>query len=103
MRRVRARCSDPGDAALIDLYRDHSVAPLLILRRRLRAVFGCYCCHRSFWFHCIPEVLSFTRQWDSIVAGGPQGGNTADDLVRVAGLGLADVEASVVDLHQSLG
>ena len=46
--------------------------------------------------------LDLTRQWDSIVAGGPQGGITAGDLVRVAGLGLADMEASVVDLHQGL-
>ena len=38
VRRVRARCSDPGDAALVDLYRDHSVAPLVDLWRRLRAV-----------------------------------------------------------------
>ena len=29
-------------------------------------------------------------------------GITADDLVRVTGLGLADMEASVVDLHQGL-
>ena len=36
--RTRARCSDPGDGALVDLYRDHSVAPLVDLRRRLRAV-----------------------------------------------------------------
>ena len=35
VRRVRARCSDPGDGALVDLYRDHSVAPLVDLRRRL--------------------------------------------------------------------
>ena len=28
--------------------------------------------------------------------------STAGDLVRVAGLGLADMEASVVDLHQGL-
>ena len=38
VRRIRARCSDPGDGALVDLYRDHSVAPLVDLRRRLRAV-----------------------------------------------------------------
>ena len=46
--------------------------------------------------------LELTRQWDSIVAGGPHGNITADALVQVAGLGLADMEASVVDLHQSL-
>ena len=33
VRRARARCSDPGDGALVDLYRDRSVAPLVDLRR----------------------------------------------------------------------
>ena len=91
VRRVRARCSDPGDAALVDLYRDHSVAPVL----DVIAAIG-----RSGF--TVSRGLELTRQWDSIVAGGPQGGITADDLVRVAGLGLADMEASVVDLHQGL-
>ena len=36
--RTCARCSDPGDGALVDLYKDHSVAPLVDLRRRFRAV-----------------------------------------------------------------
>ena len=85
MRRVRASCSDPGDAALVDLYRDHSVAPLVDLRRRLRAVLD-----------VVSRGLELTRQWDSKVA------ITADAVVRVAGLGLADMEASVVDLHQGL-
>ena len=38
VRKARARCSDPGDGALVDLYRDCSIAPLVDLRRRLRAV-----------------------------------------------------------------
>ena len=29
--RIRGRCSDPGDGALVDLYKDHSVAPLVDL------------------------------------------------------------------------
>ena len=96
MRRVRA---DPGDAALVDLYRDHSVAPLVDLRRRLRAVLDVIAAIGRSGF-TVSRGLELTRQWDSIVAGGPQGGITADDLARVAGLGLADMEASVVDLHQ---
>ena len=46
--------------------------------------------------------LELTRQWGSFVAGGPQGNITAGDLARISGLGLADMEASVVDLHQTL-
>ena len=91
VRRARARCSDPGDGALVDLYRDHSVAPLVDLRRRLRAVLDVIAAIGRSGF-TISRGLELTRQWDSIVAGGPQGGITADDLVRVAGLGLAEME-----------
>ena len=98
VRRVRATCSDPGDAALIDLYRDHSVAPLVDLRRRLRAVVDVIAAIGRSGF-TVSRGLELTRQWDSKVAGRSQGGITADDLVRVAGLRLADMEASVVDLH----
>ena len=36
------------------------------------------------------------------MAAGPQGNITADDLARISGLGLAGMEASVVDLHHGL-
>ena len=52
-RRIRARCSDPGDGALVDLYRDHSMAPLVDLRRGAQGCPGCYSCHWSFWLHCV--------------------------------------------------
>ena len=50
----------------------------------------------------VSRGLELTRQWVSIVAGGPQGNVTAEALARVAGLGLADMEASVIDLHHGL-
>ena len=77
------------------------MAPLVDLRRRLRAVLDVIAAIGRSGF-TVSWGLELTRQWDSIVAGGPQGNITADDLVRVAGLGLADMEASVVDLHQGL-
>ena len=46
--------------------------------------------------------LELTRQWDSIVAGGPKGTVTAKALARVAGLGLAEIEVSVAGLHLGL-
>ena len=101
MRRIRARCSDPGDGALVDLYRDHSVAPLVDLRRRLRAVLDVIAAIGRSGF-TVSRGLELTRQWGSIVAGGPQGNITAEALARVAGLGLADMEASVTDLHHGL-
>ena len=95
VRRIRARCSDPGDGALVDLHRDHSV------RRRLRAVLDVIAAIGRSGF-TVSRGLELTRQWGSIVAGGPQGNVTAEALARVAGLGLADMEASVVDLHQGV-
>ena len=43
MHSARARCADPGDGAQVDLYRDSSIAPLIDLRRRLRAVLDVVC------------------------------------------------------------
>ena len=101
VRRIRARCSDPGDGALVDLYRDHSVAPLVDLRRRLRAVLDVIAAIGRSGF-TVSRGLELIRQWGSIVAGGPRDTVTAEALARVAGLGLADMEASVTDLHHGL-
>ena len=99
--RTRAWCSDPGDGPLVDLYRDHSVAPLVDLRRRLRAVLDIIAAIGRSGF-TVSRSLELTRQWGSIVAAGPQGNVTADDLARISGLGLAGMEASVADLHRGL-
>ena len=101
MRRARARCSDPADGALVDLYRDRSVAPLVDLRRRLKAVLDVIAAIGRSGF-TVSWSLELTRQWGCIVAGGPQGIVTAEAIARVAGLGLADMEVSVADLHHGL-
>ena len=77
------------------------MAPLVDLRRRLRAVLDIIAAIGRSGF-TVSRGLELTRQWSSTVAGGPQGNITAGALARVAGLGLADMEASVVDLHQTL-
>ena len=38
--RTRARCSDLGDGALVDLYRDHSVAPLVDFEEEAQGCLG---------------------------------------------------------------
>ena len=101
VRGARARCSDPGDGALVDLYRDRSVAPLVDLRRRLKAVLDVIAAIGRSGF-TVSRGLELTRQWGCIVAGGPQGTVTAEAIARVAGLGLADMEVSVADLHHGL-
>ena len=77
------------------------MAPLVDLRRRLRAVLDVIAAIGRSGF-TVSRGLELTRQWDSIVACGLQGTITTDALVRVAGLGLADMDSSVVDLHQGL-
>ena len=86
---------------MVDLYRDRSVAPLVDLRRRLKAVLDVIAAIGRSGF-TVSRSLELTRQWGSIVAGGPKGTVTAEAIARVAGLGLADMEVSVADLHHGL-
>ena len=86
MRRARARYSDPGDGALVDLDKDRSIAPLVGLRRRQRAVLDVIAaiCRSGF---TVSRGLELTRQWGSVVAARPKGTVIAEALARVAGLG----------------
>ena len=101
VRKARARCADPGDGAQVDLYRDHSIAPLADLRRRLRAVLdtALAICRSGF---TVSRGLELTRQWDAIVAAGPMGTVTAGALERVSGLDITEVGAAVAGLHLDL-
>ena len=101
VRKARARCADPGDGAQVDLYRDSSTAPLVDLRRRLRAVLDVLTAVRRSGFS-VSGGLELTRQWDAVVAAGPMGTVTAIDLERISGLGLVDMEVSVAGLHLEL-
>ena len=55
--------SDPGDGVLVDLYKDHSVAPLVDLRRRLRAVLDIVAAIGAFQAFTVSRGLELTRQW----------------------------------------
>ena len=72
VRKARARCADPGDGAQVDLYRDASAAPLVDLRRRLRAVLDVLVAIRRSGFS-VSRGLELTRQWDAILVSGPVG------------------------------
>ena len=55
--KVRKACgnaSDVHDAADVFLYRDSSIAPLLDMRRRFKAVMGVLGCHDSVWCLSFP-------------------------------------------------
>ena len=101
VRKARARCSDPGDGAQVDLYRDTSIAPLVDLRRRFRAVLDVIGAMRRSGFS-VSRGLELTRQWGAITAGGPMGTVTSGALERASGLGLADMEVFVAALHLDL-
>ena len=101
VRKARARCAHPGDGAQVDLYRDASVAPLVDLRRRLRAVLDVLAAVRRSGFST-SRGLELTRQWDAVVAAGPMGTVTASALERASGLGLEDMEVFVAALHFDL-
>ena len=53
VRKARGNVADVQDAADIFLYRDASIAPLLDVRRRLKAVMDGWC-HDSLWYFSFP-------------------------------------------------
>ena len=79
VRKARARCFDPGDGAQVDLFRDASVAPLVDLRRRFRAVLDVLGAVRRSGFS-VSRGLDLTRQWGAIMAAGPMGNVSAGAL-----------------------
>ena len=101
VRKARARCADPGDGAQVDLYRDASAAPLVDLRRRLRAVLDVLVAIRRSGFS-VSRGLELTRQWDAILVSGPMGTVTAEALDRASSSGLSDMEVLVAALHLDL-
>ena len=101
VRKARARCSDPSDGAQVDPYRDTSVAPLVDLRRRFRAVLDVIGAIRRSGFS-VSRGLELTRQWSAIAAAGPLGTVTSDALERASRLDLVDLEVFVAALHLDL-
>ena len=91
-----------GDATPLGLFRREVFAWVGVLRalvrfvwagprcvglgRRLRAVWDVIAAIGRSGF-TVSRDLELTRQWGSVVAGGPQGTVTAEALARVAGLG----------------
>ena len=54
VRKARGNAADAHDAADVFLYRDSSVAPLLDMRRRFKAVMDVLGCHDSLWSLSFP-------------------------------------------------
>ena len=101
VRKVRGCAANAHDAADVFLYRDSSIAPLLDLRRRFKAVMELL----DAMIRCgvsLSRSLELSAQWDRILAFGPFYPVTLDDLQVVRGVGLGDFYHVVCGIHRRL-
>ena len=70
VRKARGNVADARDAADVFLYRDSSIAPLLDLRRRFKAVMDVLGAMIRFGIS-LSRSVELTAQWDRILALGP--------------------------------
>ena len=101
IRGARANAADALDAADVFLYRDFSVAPLLDMRRRFKAVMDIL----DAMIRCGVSLLrsvELTAQWDQILAIGPIYPVTGDDLSAGCNLGIGAFFGVVAGVHRRL-
>ena len=102
VRKPRDNAADAYDAADVFLYCDSSIAPLLDMRRRFKAVIGVlYAMIRHGV--SLSRSVQLTFQWDRILAVGPWYPVSIDDLSAVRGLGIGDFYRVVSGVHHRLG
>ena len=70
MRKARGNVADVHDAADVFLYRDASIAPVLDMRRRFKAVMDVLDAMIRYGVS-LSRSLELTAQWDRILALGP--------------------------------
>ena len=70
MRSARPRCADPGGGAQVDLYRDGSIAPLVDLRRKSRAVPDVVGSSGRSGY-TLARGLELARQWRKVIRSSP--------------------------------
>ena len=83
------------------LYRDSSIAPLLDMRRRLKAVMDVLNSMVRFGIS-FARFVELTSQWDKILAVVPLYPVTLGDLDVGSGLGVGEFHRVVADLHRRL-
>ena len=102
VRKVRCNAvSDFVDAADVFLYRDASIAPLLDMRRRLKAVMDVLSAMIRNGVS-LARSVEVTAQWDRILAIGPLHPVTIGDLDMVRGVGVGEFHRIVSDVHRRL-
>ena len=99
--KVRGNAADVYDAADIFQYRDSSIATLLDMRRRFKAVMNVLD-SMIFYGVTLARSVELTAQWDKILSIGPLYRVVLDDLHAVEGFGIEDFRRVVGDLHRRL-
>ena len=101
VRRARSNVADAVDVADVFLYRDSSLAPLLDMRRRFKAVM-------DLLDSMIRDGVSLSRsvelttQWDRILSVGPIHPVTLEDLSSSSALDLGAFFRNASDVHRRL-
>ena len=99
VRKVRRNAVDVHDAA--DVYRDASIAPLLDMRRRIRAVMDVLGAMIRDGVS-LARSVELTCQWGRILAIGPLHPVTFGDFDMIQGVGIGEFHRIVSDLHRRL-
>ena len=99
--KARGNAADAHDAADVFLYRDSSIALLLDMRRRSKAVMDVLGAMVQYAVS-LARSVELTAQWDRILAVGPLFPVTLDDLHAVEGSGLGDFHRVVCGVHHRL-
>ena len=100
--KARANVADALDAADVFLYRDSSIAPLLDMRRRFKAVVDVLGAMIRSGIS-LSRSVELTVQWDRILSLGPLYLVTLDDLSVDRGMGLGAFFQAASDVHRRLG
>ena len=96
-----SNAADAVDDPDVFLYRDSSIALLLDMRRRFKAVMDVL--HAMIRYGVsLARSVELTDQWERVLAAGPLYPITLDDLSAVRGSGLGDFHQVVSDVHHRL-
>ena len=101
VRRARANAADALDAADVFLYRDFSIALLLDMRRRFKAVMDILDAMIRYGVS-LSRSVELTAQWDQILALDPMYRVTEDDLSVGRGLDIGAFFDVVAGVHRRL-
>ena len=101
VRKARGYAADSNVAADVFLYRDSSIASLLDLRRRLKAVMELV---DAIIRHgvSLSRSIELSTQWDKVLSIGPLFPVTLDDFQALRGVGLGDFHHGVCCIHRRL-